>query len=110
MNKTMPSVEPWLRGGEPEVPAVGRAVLHALQLADEDLRQWCGNLSDFQLNARPAGVSPVAFHIRHLARSLDRLLTYAEELSLRDEQLAALRSELDPGATREALFYELNAA
>ena len=74
----MSSIEPWLRDTETDVPAVGRAVLHSFQLAEEDLRKWCENLSDAELNARPAGVAPVAFHIRHLARSLDRLLTYAE--------------------------------
>jgi len=106
----MLSVEPWLRGTEMDVPAVGRAVLHALQLADEDLRKWCGNLSDGEVNARPAGAAPVAFHIRHLARSLDRLLTYAEGRSLSEEQLARLRTELNPDATRDALFAELAAA
>ena len=70
--------EPWLRGTLREVPAVARAVLHALQLAEEDLEKWCGALSDAQLNARPGGVAPVAFQIRHIARSVDRLLTYAE--------------------------------
>jgi uncharacterized damage-inducible protein DinB len=106
----MPSIEPWLRGAETDVPAVGRAVLHALQLAEEDLRKWCGNLSDTQVNARPAGAAPVAFHIRHLARSVDRLLTYAEGRNLSDEQMARLRTELDPGATRDELFAELIAA
>ncbi|MGA9900525.1 MAG: DinB family protein [Terriglobales bacterium] len=106
----MTSIEPWLRGWEADVPAVGRAVLHALQLADEDLRKWCGSLSDFELNERPAGVAPVAFHIRHLARSLDRLLTYAEEKNLSDEQLERLRTEFDPGATGDELFAELTAA
>ena len=106
----MPSIEPWLRGTATNVPAVGRAVLHALQLAEEDLRKWCGSLSDADLNARPAGAAPVAFHIRHLARSLDRLLTYAEGRSLSAEQLARLRTELDPAATREELLAELTAA
>jgi len=106
----MPSIEPWLRGGETDVPAVGRAVLHALQLADEDLQTWCGDLSDAELNARPAGAAPVAFHIRHLVRSLDRLLTYAEGRSLSEAQMARLRTELDPGATRHELFAELTAA
>ena len=106
----MPTVEPWLRGIEPDVPGVGRAVLHELQLADEDLRKWCGNLSDSEVNERPAGMAPVAFHIRHLARSLDRLLTYGEGRSLSEEQRAALRTELDPGATRDELFAELSAA
>jgi hypothetical protein len=106
----MSSVEPWLRGTETDVPAVGRAVLHALQLADEDLRKWCGNLSDTEINVRAAGTAPVAFHIRHLARSLDRLLTYAERRSLSEGQMSGLRTELDPGATRDGLFAELTAA
>ena len=50
------------------------------------------------------------FHIRHLARSLDRLLTYAEGRNLSEEQMARLRTELDPGATRNELFVELTAA
>ncbi len=106
----MPSIEPWLRGANTDVPTVGRAVLHALQLADEDLQKWCGNLSDSEVNANPPGIAPVAFHIRHIARSLDRLLTYAEGQTLTDEQLARLRTELDPGATAAELFAELTAA
>jgi uncharacterized damage-inducible protein DinB len=106
----MSSVEPWLRGTETGVPAVGRAVLHALQLAEEDLLRCCGNLSETELNARPADAASVAFHIRHLARSLDRLLTYAEGRSLSDEQMGRLRTELDPAATRDELFAELKTA
>lgn len=106
----MPSIEPWLRGTETDVPAVGRAVLHALQLAEEDLGTWCKSLSDAEVNAKPAGTAPVAFHIRHLARGVDRLLTYAEGRSLSEEQMARLRTELDPGATRDELFAELVVA
>jgi uncharacterized damage-inducible protein DinB len=104
------SIEPWLRGTDTDVPAVGRAVLHALLLAEEDLRKWCGSLSDSEVNARPAGLAPVAFHIRHVARSLDRLLTYAEGQGLSDEQMSRLRTELDPDATHDELFAELTAA
>ena len=100
--------EPWLRGDLREVPAVQRAVLHALALAAEDIEKWCGDLTEEQLNARPAGVAPVAFHLRHIARSLDRLLTYAEGRSLSEEQLNALRAELAPDAKREALFAEFS--
>lgn len=101
--------EPWLRGTHTEISFVQRAVLHALELAKEDLDKWCGNLSDEQLNARPSGIAPVAFHIRHIARSVDRLLTYAEAGELSPRQMAALKSELDPGATHEELFAELAA-
>jgi uncharacterized damage-inducible protein DinB len=102
--------EPWLRGTLQEVPDVQRAVLHALELAEEDLKRWCGRLTDEQINARPCGLPPVAFHLRHIARSLDRLLTYAEGRSLTDEQLAALKTELDAGASRDELFSELALA
>lgn len=105
-----PSIEPWLRGSESDVPAVGRAVLHALQLAAEDLRKWCSVLSDEQLNTSPAGAPPVAFHMRHLARSIDRLLTYAEAGELSEEQLARLRAELADGTKKKELFAELTAA
>jgi uncharacterized damage-inducible protein DinB len=102
--------EPWLRGTLADVRAVPRAVLHALELAREDIERWCSGLSDEQLNARLAGIAPVAFHIRHIARSVDRLLTYAEGGKLTEDQIAALKTELDAGATRSDLFAELTAA
>ncbi len=102
--------EPWLRGTLKDVPPVQRAVLHALELAKEDLDRWCGSLSDDKLNARPNGITPVAFHLRHIARSLDRLLTYAEGRELSGEQIVLLKSELDPGATRSRVFAELEDA
>ena len=102
--------EPWLRGTLTDVAAVPRAVLHALELAREDLVRWCGQLSDAELNARPEGIAPVAFHVRHIARSVDRLLSYAEGKRLDESQIAALRTELDAGATRAALFAEFESA
>ena len=101
------SVEPWLRGTLTEVGAVQRAVLHAFEMAAEDLELWCGPLSDEELNARPFEVAPVAFHLRHIPRSLDRLLTYAEGGQLSGEQIVVMKAELDGGATREGLFAEL---
>jgi uncharacterized damage-inducible protein DinB len=101
--------EPWLRGTLTNISPVPRAALHTLELAKEDLTRWCGHLSDAELNARPAAIAPVAFHIRHIARSVDRLLTYAEGKTLNEEQLAALKSELALNATRDDLFAELQA-
>jgi uncharacterized damage-inducible protein DinB len=102
--------EPWLRGTLMDVAAVPRAVLHALELAQEDVTRWCGHLTDAELNARPEGLAPVAFHLRHIARGIDRLLSYAEGEQLSDEQIAALTAELDGNATRDELFAELAAA
>ncbi len=106
MNK-VEQPEPWLRGTLNEVPAVQRAVLHALELAREDLERWTEGLTDAELNARPGGIAPVAFHLRHIARSADRLLTYAEGSQLSPQQMHAMKSELEPGATKNELLAEL---
>src|SRR5947199_5391512 len=102
--------EPWLRGTLTDISPVQRAVLHALELAKEDLDRWCGDLTDDQLNMRPADVAPVAFHIRHIARSTDRLLTYAEAGSLSAEQISTMKAEMEPGAVRREIFAELTSS
>lgn len=99
-------VEPWLRGTLTEVDALRRQVLHALELAGEDVETWCAGLTDAQMNARPFAIAPVAFHLRHMVRSLDRLLSYAEGKQLNEAQMAALRSELDGGASAGAVLAE----
>jgi uncharacterized damage-inducible protein DinB len=102
--------EPWLRGTHDGVPAVQRAVVHALELAGEDIGKWCGGLSVEELNAAPHGLAPVAFHLRHIARSIDRLLTYAEGRELDAVQIAALKSEMQGGATHAEVFDEVKQA
>jgi uncharacterized damage-inducible protein DinB len=97
--------EPWLRGTLTEIDPVRRAVLHALELASEDAARWCDPLTEDQLFARPAALPSVAFHLRHIVRSLDRLLTYAEGAQLSASQLAALKTEAD-SATAEDLRTE----
>jgi hypothetical protein len=68
-------------------------VVHALELAVEDVRRWCGDLRDAEWNARPWGLPSPGFQLRHMARSLDRLLTYAEAGALSEEQVEALGRE-----------------
>jgi len=89
---TTPYLEPWLSGTHSEVPAVGRAVLHALDLALDDLTKWTEGLTDAEVHTQPLGLPSVAFHLRHIARSTDRLLSYAEGNQLTAEQLAALKA------------------
>lgn len=101
-----PAPEPWLRGTHSEISAVLRAVLHAFELAKEDVLLWCNGLSDEQLHASTLGLAPIAFHLRHIPRSLDRLLTYAEGNQLSAEQIALLKGEGNAGATRSELFAE----
>lgn len=102
-------VEPWLRGTYGDVDAVRRQVVHALELAGEDVARWCEGLSDAEMHARPFGVASVAYQMRHMVRSLDRLLTYAEGRQLSAEQLSALAGEMPEGATGVELFQEFRA-
>ncbi len=114
------ATEPWMRGTHGELDPVQRAVVHALELAEEDIARWCDGLDDAEMFAKPGGLPPVAFHLRHIARSLDRLLTYAEcgkeahfkSLERRGEerrvlseaQMVGLRTEMDAhGSAAEVL-------
>ena len=97
--------EPWLRGTLTDVPAVIRAVLHAVELAREDAERWCGDLTGVEVNARPAGLPSIAFQLRHIRGSVDRLLTYAEDRELSPEQLADLARETE-GAMPHVLLRE----
>jgi len=107
---SVPYVEPWLRGTHADVPAVGRAVLHALDLALDDLTKWTEGLTDNQIHAQPLGLTSVAFHLRHIAGSTDRLLTYAEGKQLTEEQLATLKAEKLGDETLAMLLAEVEVA
>jgi uncharacterized damage-inducible protein DinB len=102
--------EPWLRGTLSDVPVLQRALLHSLEMAQEDVARWCGGLDDGEFHARPFGLPSVGFQLRHIARSLDRFCCYAEGNPLSQEQLAALASEMNASGTREEIFRELEAS
>jgi len=96
-----PYVEPWLRGTYTDVPAAGRAVLHALDLALDDLAKWTEGLTNAEVHSQPLGLPSIAFHLRHIARSTDRILSYGEGNQLTADQLAALKSEQSGPQERE---------
>ncbi|MGA2085398.1 MAG: DinB family protein [Terracidiphilus sp.] len=106
----VPYVEPWLRGTHTEIPAAGRAVLYALDLALEDLAKWTAGLTDDEVHSQPLGLTAVAFHLRHLARSTDRLLSYAEGKLLSTGQLAALKAEQTGEETLAVLLAGVEAS
>lgn len=110
MAENRSAIEPWMRGTHEDLPAVLRAVIHALELAQEDVEQWCAHLTDDEWNLRPQGLTPVAFHVRHMARSIDRLLTYAEGEQLSAAQLEQLKSEINQFASGREILDEFAAA
>ena len=104
--------EVWLRGPvEGFAPAL-QPVAHALLQAMEEVERLAEGLTPEEVWARPGGAAPAGFHLRHLAGSLDRLLTYARGEALTEAQLAALRAEETPApeVTASALAEEVRAA
>jgi uncharacterized damage-inducible protein DinB len=91
--------EAWLRGPIEGVDPLTAPVLYAFTQAREDLARCSEGLTPDQLWS-----STVGFHIRHIARSTDRLIEYLE--GRLPEQLG----DGDPGASREELLAELDAA
>jgi hypothetical protein len=91
--------EPWLRGPIPGVDPLTAPVLYAFIQAREDLAKYTENVAAEQLWA-----SGVGFHIRHIARSTDRLTGYLQ--GRMPEQLG----DGEPGASREELLAELDSA
>lgn len=102
-----PYTEPWLRGTHTAVPAVPRAVLHALELAEDDLTKWTEGLTDTEVHAQPLGLTSIAQHLKHIARSVDRILSYAEGNQLTPDQLTALKAESTGAETLGALLREV---
>ena len=100
----MSTPEPWLRGPLPDIHPVIAPLLRALEQAREDLAAHTADLTTEQVWARPFGLAPLGFHLRHIAGSVDRLATYAAGRQLDESQLGALRTEMDPGATLQELL------
>ena len=111
-NSRMASLpEPWMRGPIAGVDPMIAPVLYSFQQAREDLRCWTAGLSFEQLWATPHGFGSVGFHLRHIAGSTDRLMTYLLGKRLSEAQLATLQTEHEPAAAgREALMALLDAA
>ena len=88
--------EPWMRGPIPGIDPLLAPLLYSFQQAREDLRHWTEGLSTGQLWATSFGCASVGFHIRHIAGSTGRLMSYLEGKALNPGQLAALQAEHEP--------------
>ena len=90
------SLEVWLRGPVPGVPALLQPVAHALLQAREELAAALADFPPALLNERPGGVASVGFHLQHLTGVLDRTFTYARGEALTPAQQAHLTTETEP--------------
>jgi uncharacterized damage-inducible protein DinB len=86
-------------------------VLYSFQMASEDLEKFTAGLATASIWAAPHGLTSVGFHLRHIAGSADRLVTYLQGRELTAAQLEALAAEGSTGElSREELLEGLNRA
>ncbi|HSJ08631.1 MAG TPA: DinB family protein [Longimicrobiales bacterium] len=109
------ATEAWMRGPLAGYATELQPVAHSLVQAREELQQILGDVDVDRLHARVGVAATAAFHIRHMAGSLDRLLTYARGAMLTDEQLAARATEsvhdnADADALRAVALESIDAA
>jgi uncharacterized damage-inducible protein DinB len=85
--------EAWLSGSVEGIAPILMPAAHALIQAASDIEQWGKDLTSEEIWTKPHGAPSFAFHLRHIAGSIDRLLTYARGGKLNSEQFAELAVE-----------------
>jgi hypothetical protein len=104
------ATEAWLRGGMPELDPLLRPVLYSFEQIREDAREWTAGIPTADLWSSVAGLTPIGFHLRHIAGSTSRLMTYVEGRQLSEDQIREMKEEGTPGATIEELLGGLELA
>ena len=79
--------EPWLRGPLTGVHPLVMPVLHSFQQVREDLALHTAGLSNEDVWRSVGAIPLLGFQLRHMAGSVDRLVTYLCGEQLSAEQL-----------------------
>jgi uncharacterized damage-inducible protein DinB len=106
-------LEVWLRGPVNGVEPQLMPVAHAFLQVVEEIERTAATLSPNQLWLELGGAASVGFHMKHIAGSTDRLLTYARSESLTKLQKLALAAEKEaptPPPTAQELICEVRQA
>jgi uncharacterized damage-inducible protein DinB len=103
--------EVWLRGPLTDYIDELQPVAHSLLQVREEI-EAVGALPAEKLWAKPGGAASIGFHLKHLAGSLDRLLTYANgrQLSAAQRQALADEKENHPGERPDTLVRAAQSA
>jgi uncharacterized damage-inducible protein DinB len=97
-----------MRGPIDGVPTLLAPLIYSFQQAREDLARFTEGLTSEQIWATPYGFGSVGFHLRHIAGSTDRLMTYLEGRQLSESQMDFLKHEHDHGASCDELLSAMN--
>jgi len=103
-------MEPWLNGSYAHLAPIPRLLCCSLNQSLADIAKWTAPLTHSQIWEPQSTAGAIGFQLRHLAGSVDRLITYAAEESLTATQLHFLKTEAEPGASKAELLAALTAA
>lgn len=100
MEKPTPTTDPefWLRGPVDGISSLLQPAAHALLQSRLELTQYTEGFPDKLLWEKPSGCASVGFHIQHITGVLDRLMTYAKNKSLSEQQFHYLKQEGQPNS------------
>ncbi|MBC7798634.1 MAG: DinB family protein [Pyrinomonadaceae bacterium] len=87
--------ESWLEGALPQISKLLMPSAHALVQSKRDIQKTASGLTLTEIWLKPNFAPSAAFHLRHIAGSIDRLLTYARNESLTEKQFQILKAEND---------------
>jgi uncharacterized damage-inducible protein DinB len=105
-----PQPEPWLRGPIGGADPLIAPVLAGFTQVREDLALHTVGLSQAQVWKQVGSLPSLGFHLRHIAGSVDRLMTYLMGEQISSEQIAVLKQESVAGASLDELLAALDAA
>lgn len=86
-------LEAWQSGPIEGVSRILMPAAHAIVQSKADISEHAAGLTIEELWTEPYGAASVGFHLRHVAGSIDRLLTYTKGEALTEGQFRFLKSE-----------------
>ena len=102
--------EPWMRGPIEGLEPLVAPVFYSFTQVREDLALHTEGLSTEQVWSQTGSLPSLGFQLRHIAGSVDRLMTYLMEGEISKEQIAVLKAESESGASLAELLAVVDAA
>ena len=102
--------EPWMRGPIEGMEPLVTPVFYSFTQVREELAHYTEGLTTEQVWRQVNSLPTLGFHLRHIAGSVDRLMSYLMEAEISPEQIVYLKSEGEPGASLDELLAGVDAA
>ena len=96
--------EPWMRGPIEGLEPLVAPVFYSFAQVREDLTLHTDGLTTKQVWSQTGTLPSLGFQLRHIAGSVDRLMTYLMEREISRDQIDVLKAESESGASLAELI------